>query len=129
MSLEHGIQNKIRNALAGLLLLFRINTGKAWTGNDVRMLPDGSIIIKDPRPFSSGVPKGFSDLFGVQEVTITPDMVGKKIGVAVFGEVKSERGQLSAPQAAFLQAMSNKGARAGVWRSVDDALRTLGLKD
>lgn len=120
---EHRIQNEIRNALAGECVLFRINSGKAWTGNDITRLPDGSLLIRDPRPFETGVPPGFSDAFGLVEITITPDMVGQVIAQALFGEVKTETGRVSPKQSAFLAAMSKRGALAGVWRSVSDALR------
>lgn len=120
---EHKIQNEIRNALAGECVLFRINTGKAWTGNDITRLPDGSLLIRDPRPFETGVPAGFSDTFGLVEREITADMVGQVIAQALFGEVKSETGRVSPKQSAFLQAMTKRGALAGVWRSVSDALR------
>lgn len=120
---EHRIQSEIRNALAGECVLFRINSGKAWTGNNITRLPDGSLLIRDPRPFETGVPPGFSDTFGLVEITITPDMVGKVIAQALFGEVKTETGRVSPKQSAFLAAMSKRGALAGVWRSVSDALR------
>jgi hypothetical protein len=122
---EHKTQNEIRNALAGKLPLFRINAGRGWTGNKIVKLADGSMLIKDPRPFDAGVPVGFSDTFGVLPVTITDDMVGQTIGQAVFGEVKAEGGKVAPAQAAFLKAMKNQGARADVWRSVSDALKTI----
>lgn len=122
---EHVLQNEIRNALAGRLPLFRVNTGRAWTGNDIQRLPDGSILIRDPRPFSTGVPDGFSDTFGVLPVHITPDMVGQVIGQAVFGEIKTATGRASPKQTNFIRAMQAYGARAGVWRSVADALQAI----
>ena len=124
---EQALQNTIRNALAGHLKLFRVNTGTAWTG-DVQRLADGSILIRNPRPFSTGVPPGFSDTFGVKTVEVTQDMVGQVIGQAVFGEIKTPTGRVQPKQAAFLQAMKNSGALAGVWRSVSDALATVGVK-
>jgi hypothetical protein len=121
---EHRIQNEIRNALAGKCLLFRANVGQGWTG-DVHKLPDGSILIKNPRPFTTGLPPGFSDTFGLVAVTITPDMVGKTIGQFVAGEVKDASGRVSTPQKNFLAAVIRNGGRAGVWRSVSDALKTI----
>lgn len=120
---EHAIQNAIRNALAGQCLLFRANTGTAWTGNKVDKLPGGRVLIHDARPFSTGLPPGFADTFGLVPVVITPDMVGQTIGQFLAGEVKTADGRLSDKQRAFLQAISNNGGRAGVWRSVEDALR------
>lgn len=122
---EHAIQNEIRNALAGECIFFRINSGKAWTGNDIQRLRDGSILIRDPRPFVTGVPAGFSDGFGVVTVTITPEMIGQEIGQAVFGEFKTETGKVSEKQAAFLKAMKAHGAIAEVWRSSAEALATI----
>lgn len=125
MSAEHVLQNNIRNALAGQCILFRVNSGKAWTGNDITRLPGGAILIRDPRPFDTGVPPGFSDTFGVVSVTITPDMVGQTIGQALFGEIKTPTGRVSPKQAAFLEAMKKHGAAADVWRSIDDAQATV----
>lgn len=122
MKSEHAIQNEIRNALAGHCLLFRVNVGQAWTGTQVDRLPGGRVLIHDARPFNTGLPPGFSDTFGLARVTITPDMVGKTIGQFLAGEVKTANGRVSDKQAAFLQAITNNGGRAGVWRSVDDAL-------
>lgn len=133
MSAEHVIQNKIRNALAGLCILFRANIGKAWASNDVvkiskpMVIPvfPGDVVLRQARPFSTGLPPGFSDVFGSVQIVITPEMVGQSIAQAMYGEVKTEDGRLSSEQAAFLQAMKNQGARVGVWRSPEDALATV----
>jgi hypothetical protein len=121
---EHALQNTIRNALAGRCLLFRVNVGTGWTG-DVQRLPGGRVLIDNARPFSTGLPPGFSDTFGLVKTIITPDMVGQTIGQFLAGEIKSEGGRVSPKQAAFLQAIQNNGGRAGVWRSSDDALATV----
>lgn len=65
MTEEHKIQNQIRISLSDRCTLFRVNVGKAYT--------------KDGRYFDTGVPKGFSDLFGFR----------KSDGKAVFIEVKN----------------------------------------
>ena len=118
---EHRIQNEIRGALAGRALIFRANVGRAWTG-DVTRLPDGSVLIRNPRPLDTGLPAGFSDLFGLKPVEITPEMVGQRVGVFVAVEVKAAGGRLSTRQRSFLNAIESNGGRAGVARSVDDAL-------
>lgn len=118
---EHGIQNQIRNALAGQCLLFRVNIGQGWTG-DAHRLPNGDVLIRNPRPFSTGLPPGFSDTFGLVAVTITQDMVGQKFGRFIAGEIKTTRGRPSDKQAAFLRAINDNGGAADVWRSVDDAV-------
>lgn len=124
---ERATQNIIRNYLAGKVLCFRANVGQAWTGSSFHRLPNGDLLIKDPRPFSTGLPPGFSDLFGMVAKTITPEMVGRKVATFFAGEVKDEGGRVSEKQAAFLQAVKAHGGLAGVWRSTDDAQRTLGI--
>lgn len=118
---EHGIQNAIRNALAGDCYLFRANVGQAWTGDAAR-LPNGDVLIRNPRPFSTGLPAGFSDLFGFRTIEITPAMVGQRLAVFVGVECKSQRGRVTDPQGRFLKAVTDAGGLAGVARTVDDAL-------
>ena len=125
---ERKSQNEVRNALAGKVLCFRANVGQAWTG-DAQRLPDGSILIRNPRPFTTGLPPGFSDLFGQKKEVITPAMVGQTFGRFFALEMKDERGRVSEKQAAFLQAIKANGGLAGVARSVNDALEVLGLKE
>lgn len=117
---EHNIQQSIRLEAGNLnCTMFRANSGKAWTGNQVQRYRDGSILIKDPRPFL-GMVSGFSDLVGVSEVLITEDMVGKKVGIAVFAEVKTLKGKARDDQERFLSAMKSRGAKAGIVRSVEE---------
>lgn len=101
MTEEHRIQNEIRLALADYGVIFRANVGTGCT--------------KDGRYFSTGLPKGFSDLFGVR----CPD------GKAVFIEVKTPKGRPSAEQKNFLEAMRKTGAIAGICRSVGEAINLI----
>ena len=87
MTEEHIIQNKIRLALSESCIVFRVNVGSGVT--------------YDGRHFDTGVPKGFSDLFGFR----------KSDGKAFF---------------AFLEQMRQNGAVSGICRSPEDALRLLG---
>lgn len=98
MTEEHKIQNQIRLAIAEHCVIFRINVGKVKT-------PDG-------RYFDTGVPTGFSDLFGVR----------KSDGKAVFIEVKTKRGKPTQKQKQFIQQMKFNGAIAGICRSADEAI-------
>lgn len=131
---EHALQNAIRNALAGKCLLFRVNVGSGWTSSEqpvkiysagVVRVNAGDVVLRNARPFSTGLPPGFSDTFGLVKTLIVPAMVGQTIGQFLAGEVKTDTGRVSPKQAAFLQAIQNNGGRAGVWRSVDDALATV----
>ena len=123
---EHEIQNKIRNELAGKALIFRANVGRAWTGDKLEHLPGRRLLITEPRPFSTGLPPGFSDLFGITRVVITPDMVGQTVAVFTALETKTTKGKASEKQDAFIKAVNDNGGRAGVVRSIEDALRIIG---
>lgn len=101
MTEEHAIQNRIRAALAPYCVIFRINVGAALT-------PDG-------RFFRTGVPPGFSDLFGVRRAD----------GRAVFIEVKTASGRVSKDQKQFLSRMRACGAIAGVARSEEEAIKLI----
>jgi hypothetical protein len=121
--LEHGIQNDIRNALCDEGMFFRANVGTAWTSNDIVKLADGSLLLRNPRPFSSGLPAGFHDLFGAVEVTITPAMVGSKVAVFASIECKSSKGKVRAKQEQFAATLASMGGRTGFARDVPGALR------
>ncbi|MCM1220467.1 MAG: VRR-NUC domain-containing protein [Lachnospiraceae bacterium] len=101
MTEEHKIQNEIRLALADSCVIFRVNV---FTGRTV-----------DGRFITSGVPKGFSDLFGFR----------KSDGRAVFIEVKTPKGKPSAEQVKFLATMRKNGAISGICRSAEDALNLI----
>lgn len=102
MTEEHNIQNRIREALSPYAVVFRPNVGSGLT-------PDG-------RYFSTGLPKGFPDLFGFR-------LTDRRI---FFIEVKTAKGRLSKEQRDFLWRMKELGAIAGVARSVEDALKIIG---
>lgn len=123
---EKAIQNEVRNALAGSCLLFRANVGTGWTGEVVRR-SGGEVVLAGARPLSSGLPLGFSDLFGLVPVVVTPEMVGQTLGVFVAVEMKSETGAVREEQEAFIKAVRKNGGRAGVARSVADARAIAGL--
>ena len=94
---EHELQNKIRIAVGKerAATLFRANVGKAWTGKKTIYCGD-MITLHEARPFSTGLPIGFPDLFGLRTVEITPEMVGKKLAVFAFIEVKTKQGRIPA---------------------------------
>ncbi|MDY6148933.1 MAG: VRR-NUC domain-containing protein [Porphyromonas sp.] len=67
---------------------------------------------KRSRWFSSGVPKGYSDLSGVCYPS----------GRALFIECKTPKGEPTEAQCIFLLRMLAAGANAGIAHSVDEAL-------
>jgi len=114
---EHDIQNSIRLQFSRQVpegLLFRVNVGKGWTGSRIKHNLDGSITIYNPRPFDTGVPPGFSDLFGV--------LPG---GKALFLEIKTPKGRPTEAQTNFLVQAKCAGAAAGVARSIEDVLKII----
>lgn len=72
----------------------------------------GLFFTKDGRPVRSGLPVGFSDLFGHRAGDAR----------AFYLEVKTPTGRASPQQLAFIAAMQKRGALAGVVRSVEEAL-------
>lgn len=101
MTEEHRIQNEIRIAVSPYAVIFRINVGKGRT--------------VDGRYFETGVPKGFSDLFGIR----------KSDGKAVFIEVKTPTGRIRPEQKNFIDQMQKNGAIAGICRSSEDAVNLI----
>lgn len=99
--MEHDIQNAIRAALAPYAVIFRANVGRMKT--------------QDGRYFSTGLPVGFSDLFGFR----------KSDGRAVFIEVKTATGKPSQNQIRFLSAVRKSGAIAGICRSPEEAIKLI----
>jgi hypothetical protein len=95
---EIDVQNSIRLALNPYAIVFRANVGSFKTA-------DGRVV-------TTGLPKGFSDLFGFR----------KSDGRMFFIEVKNEKGRLRKEQIYFLEAMRNNGAIAGVARSPEEAI-------
>lgn len=80
-----------------------------------RALDDPKRIVKVGTP-------GVSDALAVVGVEVTPEMVGKRIGVAVGIEFKSEKGRQSDAQAAWQKALEGCGGTYAIVRSVEDAV-------
>lgn len=95
---EIDVQNSIRLALTPYAVVFRANVGVFKTA--------------DGRTVSTGLPRGFSDLFGFR----------KSDGRMFFLEVKNEKGRLRAEQKHFLETMQKNGAIVGVARSPEEAI-------
>lgn len=96
---EKDIQNEIRLALSDIAVVFRANVG-TFMSNDGRMI-------------ATGLPKGFSDLFGTRKID----------GKSFYIEVKNDRGRTSKDQDKFLQQMKKNNAIVGVARSAEEAIR------
>lgn len=123
---EHEIQNEIRIAVGKeqTATLFRANVGEAWTGT-LASSNLNRVVIEDARRFRSGLPIGFPDLFGFRTVTVTPEMVGKKLAVFAFLEVKKPGGRTSKAQEKMHAFLHEAGAVGGVARSAEEAVTLL----
>ena len=111
-SKEKTLTNSVLRELGDDERLFRINAGAGWTGQVVSN-QDGLLVMKNPRRFI-GAPKGWPDLAGWKTVTVTKDMVGKKLAVFVGKEVKAT-GKLSKVQEKFRDLVKQMG---GIYRVV-----------
>jgi len=106
---------------------FRNNVGQGWMGRskwlkagDRHIAHGDEIIIQQPRPLHAGLHVGSGDLIGWRTITITEDMVGKRIAVFLSAETKSATGRLSADQKNWLQQVHSAGGIATVCRSADE---------
>lgn len=94
---ETKLQNDIRLALSKSCVIFRANVGGFYTDY-------GGYI-------STGLPKGFPDLFGFR----------KRDGKMVFIEVKTAKGVVQDNQRHFMEVMDGYDVLHGIARSVEDA--------
>ena len=120
MSQEHDIQNQIRLKLSELgYYTERINVGagylvpKKLMDKLKRSVPSELRAQLDKIPyFTTGAAKGRSDLSAIKD------------GRIIFIEVKTDSGKASSEQLNFIEQMQARyGCKAGIARSVDDAVR------
>lgn len=79
--------------------LARINSGMGWISEKtVRVVKptmvkmyQGDLLLRKARPFH-GAPEGTPDICGFTSVTVTEDMVGKKVAIFTGLEVKATGG-------------------------------------
>lgn len=82
----------------------------------------GAIKDADGRLVRFGLCKGSSDLIGFKSVTITPEMVGRKVAIFTAVEVKTPAGKPTPEQLNFVTRVKEQGGLAGIARSVEDVL-------
>ena len=107
-----GINMTTEKDIERTLILHASQCGSTIFKNNVGKLRDerGNIV-------TFGLCKGSSDLIGWTPITVTPDMVGKKIAVFTAIEVKlNKNGKYKATddQKRFISAVLNNGGYAGV---------------
>jgi hypothetical protein len=125
MNKETNLQNQIRvgiqDQIGSNIRTYRNNTGEAWQGKSSRTSL-GHVVIENPQRVKYGLKKGSSDLIGIYQIEITPEMVGKKIGIFTAIEIKTEKGVVSKEQKDFINTINKLGGIAGTARSVEDAV-------
>lgn len=126
---ERDIKASIRLALGRNpdVRLFNNPVGQAWTGH-VTSLPDGAVLIRNPRRVVYGLATGSGDLVGWTSVVVTPDMIGQRLAVFTSCEVKTALGRPTAEQVNWAKAVTGFGGRAGVVRSADEAVALVGVR-
>lgn len=132
MTPAHRLTNEIRNAVSRVgARLFVMTTGRFWAGQvAITIKRDGKytlnlrerdIILRNPRLVNVGF-EGLSDLAGYTPVTITSEMVGQVLPVLSLVEVKAGKDRPTPKQLQVIDAVKRAGGRAGVARSIPDAL-------
>ena len=79
--------------------------------------------IDDPQRIVRVGAVGISDAMAVVSVEVTQQMVGKRIGVAVGVEFKTEKGRQSAAQKCWQTALEKRGGVYRIVRSEEEAAR------
>lgn len=135
MASENNVQRASWLAVADTSVMFRINTGQAWVsgGGPAQRRTDGSVLLPFGRPIALGLAyvtgksvTGASDLGGYTEMTITSEMVGKKVAVATFIELKKTKGGArSAEQIQFVDTIAQAGGIAGFANSPEAAKKII----
>lgn len=107
--------------------VWRCNTGMGWAGKATQVrehttvaVHPGDVIVRHARPLRAGLCVGGSDIVGIVPVRITPEMVGKIVGVFVGPEVKDATGQPSPEQLNYMAAVTSLGGISGVVRNEND---------
>lgn len=106
-------------------ILKRIQLAFSMVGAKLFRNQVGRYKLEDGRWIASGLCKGSSDLIGWHTITITPEMVGKKIGLFVACEVKTEKGKIRPEQENFIRVVNEAGGCGFVARNATEALLAL----
>jgi hypothetical protein len=98
------------------------------TRPDTRLFRNQVGSLPDPRTgrlVTFGLARGSADLIGWRTITVTPDMVGRRLAVFCSIEIKTATGRIRPEQQAWLGVVQGAGGIAAVARSVPDALQII----
>ena len=96
-------------------LMRQIMAALSADGHFVARAQVGLFWTHDGRPVKSGLPRGFSDLFGHRSSDAR----------AFYLEVKTPSGKVRPEQQAFVDAMRRRGALSAIVRSVEEAKKAI----
>ena len=106
--------------------LFRQNVGTGWTGPGFNLRPGqtytaqgGERVLTQPRLVEFGLVKGSGDAIGWRTMTITSEMVGRRVAVFTSLETKSRAGRATKEQLNWLQQVQAAGGIALIINDAD----------
>jgi hypothetical protein len=114
---EIDIQNQIRLELSKHGIVFRTNAGEFYQGKLVYSKEFKQPVLINLTKIK-GLPKGFTDL-----LYLSFD------GKAAFIECKALKGKIRVEQENFINLMKKYNYKAGIARSVEDALKIINLEN
>lgn len=111
--------------------VFRQNVGQAVIGGTewIRQrqtvtLNPGDCVVRGARVFHAGF-EGQGDIVGWVPIEITPAMVGRKVAVILWPEVKTDKGRERPGQVRFSEKLKADGGIGGVVRSPEQAVELI----
>jgi hypothetical protein len=116
---ESTIQSRILRTLGSRpdIRLFRNQVGAAYVGHKLTDLSDARFI-------RYGLTPGSGDLIGWKSVTVTPDMVGRRLAVFLSVEVKTATGRPKPEQVTWKNRVNEFGGIAVIARSEEEAMNS-----
>ena len=104
--------------------LWRNHAGTFFAGRLVREDTKGrTVMLENASRVTGGLTTGAADLIGITSIVITPGMVGQTVAVFTSAEVKVGTAKPRPDQQQWCDMVLAMGGRAGIIRSVDDAVR------
>jgi hypothetical protein len=114
MNPETKIQNLILMSLSKAgCLVFRNESAGAWVGK-VLHKDANQVTLTDARMIRFGLAVGSADIIGIAPC-------GRFLAI----EIKTSTGRPTKEQLRFIEAVNNAGGKAGIARSVEDALKLI----
>ena len=122
---EREIMNRIHMTIGSRedARLFRNNLGKAWVARGKPVRTDGGVFLPHGQQYQFGLPPGSPDLVGIKMIRVSPDMVGRTVGLFLGIEVKVPGGRVQTDQRRFLEMIKRFGGVSGVAWSIEEAMK------